>query len=250
MKKKISIVLVVLLMGVFVVGCSGEKYYEMPQTTIKASILADGTLNVRETRSFEFHGDFSAVWWKFGGFPKRTDVSVNSVYYGVRGDGTAMQKCSEAEFKDHWREHGGAGPGYFSIDKEKEDVYVFFKAYDETYDFTIDYSIKNIATRHDEYSELYWKFVSDGWTADSENVTVNVKLPVPGGEKIVPGDNVRAWGHGDLGGTLTFHPDKQMVSAHMPHVSGDQFGEVRIIMPSEWMSEIKKVTQPMWNNRH
>ena len=44
------------------------KSYEMPHTTINATVQPNGDLHVVEQRTFDFSGTFTAVWWNFDSF--------------------------------------------------------------------------------------------------------------------------------------------------------------------------------------
>ena len=58
------------------------KSYEMPHTTINATVQPNGDLHVVEQRTFDFSGTFTAVWWNFDSLPSGSDIKINSVSMG------------------------------------------------------------------------------------------------------------------------------------------------------------------------
>ena len=68
-------------------------------------------------------------------------------------------------------------------------------------------------------AELYWKFVGDGWSADSDDVEMEVCFAnAAAGTAAVKGDNFRAWGHGPLTGDVSLDEDEPMVTYTIPCV--------------------------------
>lgn len=66
-------------------------------------------------------------------------------------------------------------------------------------------------------AELYWKFVGDGWSADSDDVEMEVRFAnAAAGTAAVKGDNFRAWGHGPLTGDVSLDEDEPMVTYTIP----------------------------------
>lgn len=75
------------------------------------------------------------------------------------------------------------------------------------------------------------------WKEASDNVTMTLALPVPQGTEVVPGENVRAWGHGPLDGKVTVNADGTVTYA-VPHVAAGQFAEARVAFPVKWLTNL------------
>ena len=161
--------------------------YSMDQTNIDATLDTSGGLTVTEVRAFDFDGDFHGVYWKIpkgeNGTNGRT-VSVQVLDAGIVEGGQARSFTESS---------AGANETYSITDYGS---YLQIKLYsaqsDTTAHFYVSYYADGIATRWSDTGELYWKFVSDGWDVESQNVTCTIHLPVPSGESVVGGDNVRA----------------------------------------------------------
>ena len=105
---------------------------------------------------------------------------------------------------------------------------------DEEARFTVVYELTGVATRWEDTAELYWKFVSDGWDVESQNVTCTLHLPVPAGDSVSAGDNVRAWGHGPLDADVAFNGDEVVYT--VPGVGTEEFAEMRVVFPAAWVA--------------
>ena len=72
-------------------GQAHAKSYTMPKVDIQAQVETDGALQVTEQRTFDFDGDFSAVWWAFDGLPQNASLKINGVRMAnVDADGTVV----------------------------------------------------------------------------------------------------------------------------------------------------------------
>lgn len=218
------------------------KSYSMPEVAIQAEVLEDGTLHVVERRVFRFDGSFTTVWWTQGSLPQFGAFQVNGMQMAIDEFppddiwATPLQDVPEVPFETLWRSEGGPGATAYSVDVAEATCYLFFDVTDKAMVAQIDYQISNAVELYDDCAELYWKFVPDGWGEDSQNVTCVVTLPVPAGEQIQPEGNVRAWGHGTLGGTVSFDEGAPTVTFHIDQVNSGDFGEARITFPTEWIT--------------
>lgn len=211
------------------------KSYDMPQTTINATVQPNGDLHVVEQRQFDFDGSFTAVWWTFSNLPYGSDIKINSVSMGASA--SSLSKFSSVPFQLDWREEGGPGTNAYSFDQPKNTVYVFFNAEDEDRTVQLDYTVTKAAQAYSDVGELYWQFVGSGWAEDSSNVSMTLTLPVAAGATITPGENVRAWGHGPLDATVSINGDGS-VSYQVPSVKAGSYAEARVVFPVEWLTGV------------
>ena len=219
------------------------KSYEMPKVSIAAEAQTDGSLHVSETRTFEFDGDFTAVWWTFEGLPSNATLDIDSVRLTSPSENSedaasvASLDLKSVPFREEWRDAGGPGTDAYSFDSAKNTVYVFFNASDETLVVTLDYTVENGVQAYKDIAEVYWKYVGDQWEESSGDVSMTLSLPVPQGATVVPGDNVRAWGHGPLDGVVTVNDDGT-VTYSVPKVRAGQYAEARVVFPVSWLTNL------------
>ena len=210
-----------------------DRSYEITQVDIDATVDADGTLHVVETRTFDFDGKFNGVYWDIPtGYNSNNgmDVSVTVTSAGESTSGS-LDPFLESDSNDN--------NTYSVSDRGSVLRLKIYSAHrDEKARFTIAYDATGIATRWQDTGELYWKFVSDGWDVESQNVTCTLHLPVPAGEFVSAGDNVRAWGHGPLDGSVAFSGDDVVFTA--PGVGTDEYAEMRVTFPEAWLSGVEQ----------
>ncbi len=201
--------------------------YSIDQVSIEATVSQDGSVSVGEARTFDFDGSFHGVYWEIPtGTYKGRDIETTIDSVGELIDGTFVPFTEGYSGEEHTYELSDHG-SYIRVKLYSAHSY-------EDATFVIGYTDTNLASRYEDVAELYWKFVSDGWDVESNNVTCVVHLPVPEGRTIVPEEDVRAWGHGPLDASVTFEGND--VVYHVPGVGTSEFAEARITFPESWLS--------------
>ena len=203
--------------------------YEMGPVAITATVRTDGTLHVVEDRAFDFEGEFNGVYWDLpNGDYHGQQVSPEILQVGlVQGDGTFIP--FRAEYTSEPRTYEAeAWEGTVRLT-------LFNPASDERITYRVVYDLKNAVFAWADTAELYWKFVSAGWEEPTRDITCSIHLPVPEGETIAPGENVRAWGHGPLDSQVSFDSGGDVVYT-VPEVGTDQYAEARVLFPVSWLT--------------
>ena len=217
------------------------KSYTMPQVDIAAQVNTDGSLHVTEKRTFDFSGDFTAVWFTvnppYAGTLKVNSMSIADPTATPEGQQVASTPLEETSFNLDWREAGGPGFESYSVDVPKNTTYVFLNVSDATRVITFDYTVANAVGTYKDVGELYWQYVGTAWKEPSDNVSMTVSLPVAAGAEIKPGENVRAWGHGPLDGTVAINADGS-IAYHVAQVKAEQYAEARAVFPATWLTNI------------
>lgn len=238
-------VLFALCVGICCLCAPSQAYaksYTMPKVNIMADAQSDGSLHVVEQRTFDFSGSYSAVWWVLD-LPtgSNSSLKVNGVSMGTVSEGDSSVQLTElpsTAFDVKWRDAGGPSTTSYSVDVGKNTVYAFFNVTDEKVVLQLDYTITNGVAAYKDCADLYWKYIGTGWKVDSENVTCTITLPVASGVKSTPGDNVRAWGHGPLDGSLAFNDAGTAVTYTVPRVTAGSYAEAHVLFPVGWLSNI------------
>ncbi len=196
------------------------KSFTMPAVRIDARIDPDGSLSVKETRSFEFDGDFTRVYWELeppaGG--AGTDIAVT-------GPNGPLQPAT-AE---------GRPAGYMRIIDQgtltQVDVYGAWSS--ETVEYTISYRVTGAAVRWADTGELYWQAIAKNWGASTGAATIVVHMPAG-----VTRDQVKAWAHGPLTGLVTINDDGS-VTLTVSDLPPSTFVEPRIVFPAEALASVQ-----------
>ena len=214
--------------------------YSMPRVSISAVVQEDGTLTVREERTFSFDDDVNGVYWT---------VPIATNEQGGRSRLTAVRSVSEksgsgerafAEVES--AEKGQAG--VYTVARVAEGTQLMLFAPHEDGDeavLCVEYELSGAVMAWDDTAELYWQFVGPDWAEDSENVELAVTFAGAGsGEAATTGTddaNLRAWAHGPLDGTIAVggSGNDAVVEAAAPLVQSGQYAEVRAVFPRSWV---------------
>ena len=212
--------------------------YSVPKVDINATVKSNASLHVVENRSFDFDGDFTCVWWTFDSLPQNSSLDINGVKICI-GESGKWKKLKSVKFIDSWRDAGGPGGFAYSVDEDEQSVYVFFNASNTNMQVELDITYNNAVQIYEDTAELYWKYIGSGWEVDSENVNMTLNLPNPDSTSFELGDSVRAWGHGNLSGSLEASENNNIVYKTGTVDSG-KYAEARVLFPKSWLSKASK----------
>lgn len=216
-------------------NCAYAKDYSVSKVDINANVCNDASLDVVEKRTFEFDGSFTCVWWEFKKLPQNSKLKVNGVSLKFQDENGGWQKLKSVPFDTYWRDAGGPGGFAYSFDKAKNAIYVFFEAQDTSMQVKLDITYKNAAQIYDDTAELYWQYVGPAWEVDSKDVNMTLTLPNTSGASFELGGDVRAWGHGNLYGSVSAASNNQIIYDTGTVKSG-QFAEARVLFPRTWLN--------------
>lgn len=225
----------VFALSAFAPANAWARSYASGPVEIKGVVQPNGDLAVTEQRTFTFEGSYSCVWWYIEDLPDGAKVKPSSVTM-TTANGTL--EMLEVEFQKEWRSAGGPDKLAWSYDSGKNAIYAFFDADNAEFTFTLSYTVTNVVQVYSDTAELYWKFVPDGWAVDSRDVSAEIVLPLPQNETAVAGDNVKAWGHGDLTGSVNIGSEGS-VSYKVSNVRAGNYAEARIAFPTSWVNKVK-----------
>ena len=207
--------------------------YSMTQTYIGATVEADGSLTVVEGRQFDFGDDINGVFWEIDTGSNQQGGSVGVDVLSVEEEDTAFNKVDYANKGDS---------GVYTVEQSDGGVKIKVFSPHESGDsviYYVSYTMTGAVMNWADTAELYWKFVGDGWSADSDDVEMEVYFAnAAAGTAAVKGDNFRAWGHGPLTGDVSLDEDEPMVTYTIPCVHQGEFAEARIAFPSDWVPQL------------
>lgn len=212
------------------------KSYEMPDVSISARVAPDGDLAVTEQRSFDFDGDFTRVYWVF-------DASGTEGYDIV---GVRQIEPVEREYlrTDDPATLTSRPDGYFLVQDRgsalggEVEVDVFHRSEDERATWVVEYEIKGIAKRYSDTAELYWQAIGAEWSEPTGRARVEIEPPEP-----LAREQVRAWAHGPLTGTVSIAEDGTVV-LEVEDVPANQFVEARVLYPTGTLSTAPTSGEP------
>lgn len=206
----------------------------MDPVRIEATVNPDGSLDVVETRTFEFDDDVNGVFWEIArtvnaqGVPSSVEVGSVTVS-DARGERAFTRAESASEGDD----------GVFTVQASDEDTQLKVFAPEEdgdTAEVRVAYTIDGMVTSWSDTAELYWKFVGQGWEDSSYNVELTVSFAGAAASGVAADDgNFRTWVHGPLDGRVDRFPDTAEVTCSAPEVASGTFAEIRVAFPTSWV---------------
>lgn len=208
---------VLLGLGWLVLGSPAPaKSYRIPHATIEARLQGDGSLWVKESRTYDFEGRFSFAY-------RTLPTAHGESYEGIRvsEEGNAY-RLAETDEAGTYRVTPGA---------EALEVRWFFRAESQR-TFDLEYRVKPVAQRHADAAVLYYQFVGGDWDIAQRDVRVHVQAPRP-----VAPDSVRVWLHGPLWGEVRIDPDGGLTAVCdrvPPHVAL----EIRALYPPAVLPDV------------
>lgn len=207
--------------------------YSMTQTYIGATVEADGSLTVVEGRQFDFDDDINGVYWDINTGTNQQGGTAGVDVLSVEEDDAAFSRVDYANKGDN---------GVYTVEQSDGGVKIKVFSPHESGDsaiYYVSYTMSGAVMNWSDTAELYWKFVGDGWSADSDDVEMEVYFAnAAAGTAAVKGDNFRAWGHGPLTGDVSLDADEPMVTYTIPCVHQGEFAEARIAFPSDWVPQL------------
>ncbi|MFN2543265.1 MAG: DUF2207 domain-containing protein [Actinomycetota bacterium] len=206
-------------------GAQAEKSYSFPRVVIDATVLPDGTLDIVEHRTFDFHGPFTYAFF---------DID------------SPFGRIEDFRILEHGRRLITVAP---TEQNGKFHALWTFSAQDEQRTFTIAYRVRCAVRVYTDTAYLLWQFVGTGWTVPTDHVRIAVHIPgraegtarpsvsCPRGENDIGFDttplergDVRAWGHGPFNGNVDI-PDPQTVMLSVDDLHPRTFVEGSIVFP-------------------
>ena len=130
------------------------------------------------------------------------------------------------------------GQYYATTDADSTQISAYFRKSDETGTFRLTYDVANAAQRYSDTAELYWQFIGDQWEVPVSDVTITIKPPVA-----LTKDEVKAWAHGPLTGTVRI-ADDGVVTLKVPRVPPQTFVEARVLYPPTALPDAPVIDQP------
>ena len=218
---------------------SGE--YSIERVSISSNVQTDGSLHVVEQRVIRFEENHANLcWWQ--DLPGGDSVEYLTGISVAQMDSIDQQELNlvpleYAEYDPQWREGEVPAKDVYSFDEEHGRTYAFFDVTGEYVLLQSEYDIVGAVQLYKDCAELRWKFVAAGqWSSASQNVSCTVSLPVPADAQPVAGKDVYGWSHGPEGGGLNFDAGVNSVTVWEEVVPSDEYSEIRILMPAEWIS--------------
>jgi hypothetical protein len=203
------------------------KSFYYPSITVDAEVRADGSMHVREGRTFAFSGNFHEAWHKI------------PLPLGARLENVAVSENGQP-----YRQATNQQPGTFWVAPQgaETEVHWYYDITDQTVTFAVDYDVAGAVEKHADYAVLYWKFIEPDRAVRADQTRVTVTLP-DGLRK----PDIRAWQHSPLWGVVTVE-DGRVTFACNPLPDREML-EGRILFPASAITSSPRHSMPKQSSR-
>ncbi|MDE8701681.1 DUF2207 domain-containing protein [Adlercreutzia equolifaciens] len=217
---------------------SSEKEGESA-TVGKGDTPADGAATATELADTAPHRQ--TLEWLYDGFGEDAEVTIKRVRMAAadaEGNVTGeWRKLKPITFVLSWRDGGGPEKEAWSFDKYRSTLYAYIENVDERVVFEVTYTVRHAVTAYDDAGDFSWEYAPRNYPVDLHQVRAQVVLPVPADDKVQPGENVRAWGHGPADGTVDIEKDGTVTFAD-PQVPSQAYALGRVMFPVGWLTNM------------
>ena len=220
MKKKI-LFLVFFFILIFSFKLTFAKDYSIPNVKIEVTLNRDGSASFIEERTYSFDGSFSFGYYDL---PKEGYDSLEE-FLVYEGD-TLYKKENSKLSQTYYIEDSG---NYYRVN-------FFYDAFYETKTFKFVYKLKGVTKVYEDYGEFYFKLQGTGWDKKIGLFESYIKFLSP-----IPKENYFVWAHGPLWGKIE-KVDEQTVYLRVEDVPANTFVETRILVPSDYFTDAKKLS--------
>ncbi|MEE8367061.1 MAG: DUF2207 domain-containing protein, partial [Thermoanaerobaculia bacterium] len=203
--------LAILAMVLSIPGAASAKSYSVDSIHSSVEVRTDGSLRVTETMAYSFQGSFT---FAYRDIPLKQGETLSDVTVGET-ERTYIEASSEA-------------PSTFQMSgSDPVRITWYYRAGDTSRDFILSYTVSGVVQRYADVAEFQFQFVGDNWDRHIGKVTASVELP----QGFLAND-VRAWAHGPLHGTVKVVSGSRIEFDVAP-LPSRTFWEGRIITPAE-----------------
>lgn len=205
-----SVLLVTYIFFQLIPEVIAQQEYQIPEISVEAEILRDGTLQINESRHYRFEGSFSWADYRLprDGFDEMRNIRVseqNQVY----------------QLTD------SGDPGTYSVTESDDEIVItwHYEAEDTERTFVVSYELDGAILHGQEWSELFWTWIGSGREKSTDDFEVLISFL----EELAP-DSLYYWSRAPLNKIAFTHEGSQLLF-HGENISRSQSVPVRILMP-------------------
>ena len=193
--------------------------YKISNLNINSTVQSDGDVSVKQTMVYEFNKSTDSVKFSVHSGLINYDDVISMSIDELNDDGTTTG------FKEVIGEAYITQNSYIeSYSREYINCNIYFPETDKPKTFIVNYTLKNIALKHLDCSELYWNFLGDRYSYDIDNFNLNINI----GQNNAPSELTKAYLHGPNDGNLNIISNSD-IQVNYKNLKPNQDVAVRII---------------------
>lgn len=221
-KKLLSLIIVALILLASIPSFADDDLV-ISRWIVKSKLLENGDLIVVEDLTFDFKSKFNGVYRSI--ITDNTDgIEELEVYEMLEGKENPYDFVSSAKNGDS---------GVYLINRENNNltIKIFSPAKSNTLKtFRFKYIVKNVAVKHRDTGELYYKFIGRENQTPVKYFSATIELP----NKDI--NRTRIFAHGPLNGEIYFIED-DLIKMEVSNIAAETFIEARILFPESFIGK-------------
>ena len=244
---RLLIVTIFFVLTLLINNNSYAKSYTIENMNIKATILEDGSVNIKQDITYEFNGSYNGIYITIPCNFKDTEREQandklnndDKIYNGTSVEVKEVTDSNHAKYQKSYIGYVSNGSkGKYTIDKdnEKYTIKVYSPSQYETKTFTINYDIKNLCVKHSDVGELYYNFIGGEWDVEIKKLNLDILLP-----NNITEEDLYAFGHGPYNGVVTII-SKKHINFKVNNIKKGQYVAARVVFNKENIINSTKTT--------
>jgi uncharacterized membrane protein len=192
---------------------AADNNYYISNIVINATVESNGDMKVEENHYYVFKGSYNGI--------KRDVVTSGS-------DG--ISEISAEGYKNGVPEQNKV---QITKDSDQTEIKIYSKSNNESKNFKINYTLKNVITKYNDLAELKWLFYKNTLDVNTNNITVYITLPK------ALNNGVKFYGEGPKRGTAQVENNK--IKLQLSNMENDEVIGADVLFPSAWVNTSKVI---------
>ncbi len=254
MKKGVIITTILIIAAIvgYMILLEAEviRNYKIKEFDIVANVDKSGNMRVTEETEYRFNGKYNGITITLPEkvskdyYGNMTKNSINSsIFKDELYNNEGLEDVSIYVVRNGQREklsEVGSGrlgqDGIYTVSRDSNG-YITYKIYEpsknENKTFVIEYTLKNVALKHNDVAEVFWNFVGGNVECKIENLNISLSL--------ASGDLENVYIHGNESGKIEYL-NKNSVKVNYKQVGKREFVGVRAVFPTSSIVDSKKLS--------
>lgn len=194
-----------------------EDDFRISNWIVNSTLLENGDLKISEDITFNFTNPMNGVFRNIV-LERTNGITGIKVYEIVHGKEILYSYDMDAK-KGHTNRFKS------EIKNNIQELMIFSPSQNENKTFRINYTLNDVAIKHKDTGELYYKFLGHENNTPIDYFSATISLPS------IDKNKTQIFAHGPANGKISF-VDQDLIKLQVSHVPARTFVEARVLFPS------------------
>lgn len=219
LKNKLLIVIIALLILFSPIDVFADEDLIISSWLVEAELKEDGSLAIIKDVTYDFNSSFNGIYM---------DIILDDMMEVKDLQVFELESGQEIEYSQDQRAKKGQSQVYsMDLTANSANIMVFSPSEDEIKTFRFKYLLTNVASRHTDTGELYFKLIGANNETPIDYFKATIELPS------FSQNDVKIFAHGPLHGKTYY--DKEVVVLEVNDLPAKTFVETRILFPQDYI---------------